>query len=42
MNPIDAGAQISNSDDRGHMKYLDNFNRFNCLIDYTDRNSVYP
>lgn len=42
INPIDAGAETTDSDPRAHMKHLDIFNRWNRVIDFTDRNSIYP
>lgn len=42
MNPIDAGAETVNSDPRPHMKHLDIFNRWNRVMDFTDRNSALP
>lgn len=42
INPIDAGAETTDSDPRAHMKHLDIFNRWNRVLDYTTRNSDYP
>lgn len=35
FNPIDASAETSASDPRGHMKHIDIFRRFNRLINYS-------
>lgn len=42
LNPIDAGAETATSDPRGHMKHLEIFNRWNRVLDFTDRNSAAP
>lgn len=37
MNPIDAGAETSASDPRGHMRHIDLFHRWNRMVDFTTK-----